>query len=298
MSPGGVFALGLPWQADYASPPLLRLGASIYHTLAAEFPEIATLPGERLFLLASDTPLPADPQVFSVRLAERRLDTRWVVPSTIEYVMTNDRVAATRRILEMAVDVRVNRDLEPVSCFYGLSVWLSRLRRELGQPKARPWQLAWLAVPLLGVAILHLGRPMRPRVAVPIAIGLVGLAEMVLEVVILLAFQVVHGYLYGQVGVIMTGFMAGLALVAGMLGGLAFALAAVCRQTEGEEGSGRVTGLLYGVDLAGGCVGALLASVFLVPTTGLPVTCMSVALAAATGAWLTVPRRDKWIPKG
>jgi spermidine synthase len=281
-----------------------------------------------------------------------------VVPSYLDYLLTTDRIGQARQVLETATGVRLNRDLEPICYFYGLSVWLSRLYRGLGQLDARPWQLAWLAVPLLAAAILHLRRPMRPRIAVPVAIGLVGLAGMVLEVVVLLAFQVVHGYVYGQVGVIVTAFMAGLALgsaitnrrqwltgeanrwdprrsprmalvwiegglvlfalclslavawqlpawafaslalAAGMLGGLAFPLAVACLQAEGKENGGQATGLLYGADLAGGCLGALLASLLLVPIAGLPMTCVAVALAAAIGVWLTVPRRDKWKSKG
>jgi spermidine synthase len=350
LSPGGVFALGLPWQENYPSPPLRRLAASIYHTLAGEFPEIALLPGERLFLLASDAPLPDDPTVFSTRLAERRLDTRWVVPSYLDYLLTTDRIAQARQMLETATDVRVNHDLEPVSYFYGLSVWLSRLYGGLGRLEARPWQLAWLAVPLLAVAILHLRRPVPPQIAVSITIGLAGLAGMVLEVVVLLAFQVVHGYVYSQLGVIVTAFMAGLALgaivanrrqwlrrkasrwdvrnprvaliwiqgglalfalffppamalrppawtfaglalLAGVLGGLAFSAAVVCLQAEPALGAGRATGLLYGADLAGGCVGALLASALLVPILGITYTCLGVALVALTGLWLLVQRR-------
>jgi spermidine synthase len=351
LSPGGVFALGLPWQENYANPPLQRLAASIYHTLASKFPEIALLPGERLFLLASDSPLPADPTVFSTRLTQRHLDTRWVVPSYLNYLLTTDRIAQARQMLETATDVRVNHDLEPVSYLYGLSVWLSRLYGGPGRLEARPWQLAWLAVPLLAAAILHLRRPMHPRIAVAVAIGLAGLSGMVLEVVMLLAFQVVHGYVYRQVGVIVTAFMAGLALgsavanrpqwsrrefnrwdlgpsprmalvwiqgglalfalcfppamalqppawafaglalLAGTLGGLAFSLAVICLQAEPAVGAGRATGLLYGADLAGGCVGALLASTLLVPILGISYTCLGVTVVESTGLLLLIRRR-------
>ncbi|MBN1137260.1 MAG: hypothetical protein JXM73_11790 [Anaerolineae bacterium] len=350
LPPGGVFALSLPWQENYPHPPLRRLAASIYHTLSAEFPEIALLPGERLFLLASDAPLPVDPAVFSNRLVERRLDTRWVVPSYLDYLLTTDRVAQTQQMLEMEIGIQVNYDLKPISYFYGLSVWLSRLHQELAQLEANPYQLAWLATPLLAAALLHLYRPMRPLIAVPVVIGLVGLGGMVLEVVVLLAFQVVHGYIYGQVGVLVTAFMAGLALgsaianrrqwleriinrrhptsprtvliwiqaglvlftlsfplavalkppawtfaglalLAGTLGGMAFPLAVICLQSEGEADSGHATGLLYAADLAGGCAGALLASALLVPILGITYTSLAVAVVEFTGLFLLIRRR-------
>jgi len=208
LAPGGVFALGLPWQENYPGPALQRLGASVYHTLAAEFPQIALLPGERLFLLASEVPLTTDPATWSARLADRGIEARWVVPAYLDYLLTTDRVAQARDLLEAPVSVRLNHDLAPISYFYDLTVWLSRFYGGLSRvaAKASLLNLGWLAVPL-AVAVLLLRRR-----AVPAAVAFIGLAEMALEVVVLFAFQVVHGYVYGQVGLIVTAFMAGLAL--------------------------------------------------------------------------------------
>jgi spermidine synthase len=68
-----------------------------------------------------------------------------------------------------------------------------------------------------------------------------------------------------------------LALLAGSLGGLTFALAArLAARLPGAEASA-VAGLLYGSDLVGGCIGALLTSVFIVPLFGIPQTCWATA---------------------
>ena len=342
LAPGGVFALGLPWQENYPGPALQRLGASVYRTLATEFPQIALLPGERLFLLASDTPLTTDPTTWSARLADRGIEARWVVPAYLDYLLTTDRVAQARDLLEAPLGVRLNRDLTPVSYFYALTVWLSRFYGSLSQAVAKVslLSLGWLVVPLAVAALLL------RRWAVPAAVAFIGLAEMALEVVVLFAFQVVHGYVYGQVGLIVTAFMAGLALggsvanrwrwpvgrdgivrlrltnvspyhspraalawiqagivllalglpllvslrppawvfpllalTAGGLTGLAFPVAVACVQGE----TGRVAGLLYGADLVGGCLGAVLASALLVPILGIPQTCLAVALVGLAG---------------
>lgn len=338
LAPGGVFALGLPWQENYPGPALQRLGASVYRTLAAEIPEIILLPGDQLFLLASDAPLAADPALWSARLADRGIVARWVVPSYLDYLLTTDRVAQARDLLGAPIGVRLNHDLQPICYFYDLMVWLSRFYGHLSQVAAGAslLRLGWLVVPLaVAAALLR-------RWAVPAAIGFIGLAEMTMEVVVLFAFQVVHGYVYGQVGLIVTAFMAGLALggavanrwrwpnvgrdgilshilphspraalawiqggmilftlsfplvvapgppawvfpllalVAGGLTGLAFPVAVACLQGE----TGRVAGLLYGADLVGGCVGAVLASALLVPILGIPQTCLAVALVGLAG---------------
>jgi hypothetical protein len=52
-----------------------------------------------------------------------------------------------------------------------------------------------------------------------------------------------------------------------------------------------VAGLLYGADLMGGCVGALVASAVLVPVLGVVQTCLAVALVAGTGVLLSLSIR-------
>jgi spermidine synthase len=370
LAPGGVFALSLPWQENYPGPALQRLAASMAQTLAAEFPEIEPLPGEQLTLLASEAPLVVDPGILSGRLAERAIQTRWVVPSYLDYILAPVRVAQAQGLLQTVGAVRLNRDLEPISYFYDLTVWLSRFSGGLSRlaAGALPLKLGWLALLLAGlVVLLRLSPPRtRRRRTVSVTVGLTGLAGMILEVGVLLAFQVVHGYVYGRVGLIVTAFMAGLALgsalanaaargwrrasslqhrwdpryspwaalawiqggialfalgfplVAGLappagifsllallgggLTGLAFPVAVAClevaqgpavsngadRSTGAVDGrSGHMAGLLYGADLVGGCVGAVTASVFLVPILGIPQTCLAVAIVGVAGLAIT-----------
>ncbi len=167
------------------------------------------------------------------------------------------------------------------------------------------------------------------------AIFATGYSEMVFQVVVLYSFQVLFGYLYYRLGVILTSFMIGLTLgglfmtmkapsvrngrglylrlqtamcvyplflavfilavsrvsqtmplprsaqtafaflpiLAGFLGGVQFPLAAHlllgCRTTPG-----RTAGYLYGVDLFGSCLGAVLSSAILIPVIGILGTCV------------------------
>jgi predicted membrane-bound spermidine synthase len=81
------------------------------------------------------------------------------------------------------------------------------------------------------------------------------------------------------------------ALIAGCLGGAVYPLAIRLWQAGGEarQGDGKdarrsaAAGTLYGADLLGGCLGALLGAAFLVPVLGIPQTCALVALAALAG---------------
>lgn len=64
---------------------------------------------------------------------------------------------------------------------------------------------------------------------------------------------------------------------AGFLVGLEFPLANKI-YLRASERVGQVAGSLYAADLFGGCVGAILASVFLVPILGVPQTCFVIAM--------------------
>jgi hypothetical protein len=113
--------------------------------------------------------------------------------------------------------VRLNEDLVPICYYYDLVLWLSRFYPNLRgafdlepiSESANVINLAWLAAPLaLGVALAR----WRRGLAIPLAIGSIGLAGMTLQLVLLFGFQVLHGYVYAEVSLIITAFMGGLAL--------------------------------------------------------------------------------------
>ncbi len=329
LNPGGILSLGLPAAENYWSPELARRNGSVYHTLRAVFPHVLVLPGDTVHFLASGDPLEADPDRWGERLAERGIPTRWVTAAYIRYLFTTDRFAQVREALEATVGVRLNRDLTPICYYYDLALWLSRFTPRLRGFFERTdfLRLGWVALAL--VVPVGLAR-VRRRWAVPLAVGGAGLAGMMLEVVILLAFQVRHGSLYTQVSLIVTAYMVGmvlgsqgaasrpraaptarrallalmgalsagaavlpfllgrplpaavfplLALLAGGWGGAVFPLA-----LQAEPGDvGRTAGRLYGADLAGGCLGALLGGAFFIPLLGIPQTCGVIALLGAAG---------------
>lgn len=337
LRPGGIFALGLPSAENYWSPELARRNSSIYHTLKEVFPEIIVLPGEHNFFLASDTPLNVDPLVLAERLRQRDIATRWVTPDYIEYVFTTDRFAGVQQELEATTNVRLNRDLTPISYYYDLALWLSRFYPNLRGifEGTDLFNLGWVMVPL--VLLVTLVRWQR-RWAIPFIIAGIGLTQMMLQLVILFAFQVLHGYVYAEVSLLVTTVMAGLAvgaavsnrllhrqlfvierkrikqvllvvqlfiiiysgllpfilqgpvpipslvfplmaLLAGFITGMAFPLAVELVQGN----AGRIVGKLYGADLLGGCLGALLGVIVFIPVLGIPQTCAFIALVGLAG---------------
>jgi spermidine synthase len=343
LNPGGIFALGLPSAENYWSPELAQRNGSVYHTLRAVFPEVVVLPGEHNFFLASDTPLETDTTVLVGRLTGRDVETRWVTAGYIEYVLTTDRFAEVRAELAASA-VRLNEDLTPICYYYNLALWFSRFSSSLwGAFQSAGLLNLWWVIAPLALIVLLVRR--KRRWTVPFAVATVGLAEMMLEVVILFAFQVLHGTVYTEISLIVSAFMAGLALggaagqrlaargqpsavgggaagraliavqggvvvysgvfpfilslpipvptlvfpllalVMGALTGMAFPLALA---RMGGSAS-RAAGVLYGADLVGGCMGALLGAVLLVPVLGIPQTCAAVAIVGLAGLLALAP---------
>lgn len=209
LAPNGIFSLGLPSAENYWSPELARRNSSVYHTLRSVFQEVAVLSGEHCFFLASDTPLALKPNGLAERLASRRVVTRWVTPAYITYTLTTDRMEQAQTELNRYPEVRANTDLEPICYYYNLLLWLSRFYPHLHKlfERAASADVRRLLLPL--VVVLLLAR-LRRAYAIPIAIAALGCAQMLLEIVILLLFQVQYGTVYTWVSLIVTVFMGGL----------------------------------------------------------------------------------------
>lgn len=214
LHPDGILAFGLPSAENYWSPELTRRNGSIYQTLLAVLPQVLVFPGEHIFFVASNSPLESDPAALAQRLSERGIATRQVTPAYIDYIFATDRFARAQQELQAAQGVRINEDMSPICYYYDLTLWLARFSLGLRTmfESAAAFRLWWAGAPLaLMVALARWRRAW----AVPLTVACTGLAQMMLEVVVIFSFQVLHGSVYAEVSLIVTAFMAGL-----MLGGI------------------------------------------------------------------------------
>jgi spermidine synthase len=193
LAPEGVLAFSLGHYENFVSPELARVLASASTTLQRTFRNQLVIPGGRVFFLASDGKLYAD---ISARIEQSGVSTHLMTRHYLSAVLTPDRLADMQRAT--AARATVNTDFNPVLYYYYLMHWMSQFRVRYG---------LWAIVLVSGFAAYL----MRIR-AVPFAIFASGFAASALEVVLLLGFQILCGSVYRQVGVIVTMFMAGLAV--------------------------------------------------------------------------------------
>ncbi len=205
---GGVFALSVASSENYLSRQTRIFNASVYNTLKSIFAEIEIIPGDTITFLCSPSVMDLRYEVLLKRFNDRKISNRYFIPSYIEYKLTAKRRGELKGLLEGLPGAEINRDFRPTAYYYFANFWLNKFSAPLGY--------LMLGV-LFGVIIfsilktrMALGLLVRKKECVIIFI--LGFMGILLELILLLSFQIISGYVYWQIGVLFASFMSGLSL--------------------------------------------------------------------------------------
>ena len=193
----GLLALSIGHYENYVSDDLGTQLSTVHRTLRRVFPHVVVVPLGDVTVLASSGPVEYDvTHELATELERAGITPEWTTPAMLAVDLGPDRRLDVERAL--VADGPVNRDLYPVLYFQTIRAWLGRSGSSLSW--APLIAVAWLA--------LYLAR----AGPVSTAIFSVGFGAAALEVVVLLGFQIVHGFVYRQLGLMITVFFVGLAL--------------------------------------------------------------------------------------
>jgi spermidine synthase len=213
----GLFAFVFLSAENAPSREVLALDASVYRALRAVFADVLIMPGDDALLIASlqTDVLTRDAQTLGRRWNQRELQTAILTPSHLDLRLTPNRLAYAQQVFDRAVPP--NRDLEPLGLYFDLMLWASYFSFQLRDAMGAlfQWRAFWFAPLLivLVVAAISLGRAKSRRHSAMVwMLAALGFAGMVWEVSLVFAFQVLHGYVYHQIALLMTAFMVGLVL--------------------------------------------------------------------------------------
>jgi spermidine synthase len=211
LTAGGVLALQLQASENYISPALADFLRCIHKTLREVFPEVAAIPGETVHFFAATAPgtLVPDAGGLLARLRARQLRTRYVREYYLPFRMAPDRMRDLEEQIRPQPATPVNRDFAPVAYYFDMALWSTRFRGHSGSL----WRaLAGGAAAILTVLAIRAWRARRMQAGVGFCVAAMGFTLIGLEMLLLLGFQAIYGYVYHQLAILIAAFMAGIAL--------------------------------------------------------------------------------------
>jgi len=192
LSRDGVISLSLPPTEDYVSSTAAKLNSSLFYTLNSVFKKVLILPGQKNYFLASDSELTTG---IAGLIDYRGIQTKYVNRYYLDDELLKDRSSFIRQ--HLTKNDGINEDFRPLTYFLQINYWTTYF-------KINYVILFALFLVVLILIFLSLNK---------ISFGLFtgGFTASSLEILILIAFQVIYGYVFRMAGIIIMLFMAGLA---------------------------------------------------------------------------------------
>ncbi len=193
LRPGGVAAFSLSSSGEYHGTAARQVSSVLYRTLGDVFSRVLVIPGTRNYFLASDGILG---YAVTQSIEERRIPTTYVNRDYLD----DDLLARRGMLLVSSFDSNASpsTDFNPVAYARQLDYWASMVGFD---------PLLIIVVVLVGTALL-----LTRMDAVRIGMFAAGGSAASLQFLILLSFQILYGYVYQALGLLIAAFMAGLAL--------------------------------------------------------------------------------------
>jgi len=222
LNPDGILSFRVTSAENYISPELQQFLGCLDKTLREVFPDIKVVPGETNVFLACRKPgvLTLDSDDLIRRLEERGIknELQFIREYYLPYRLSEERRERLAMALSTA-EAKVNTDLIPICYYYDAVLWSKQFGETSGRLLAFFARVHPLWIPAIigGIFIvLLLAQWFYPHTwgnkSILMAVATTGFAEITVEVVTLLGFQAIHGYVYYKVAIIVTTFMAGLAI--------------------------------------------------------------------------------------
>jgi len=218
LSDGGILSFALTSSENYIGGELKDYLNSIYLSLSASFPDVLLIPGDTMYFLASKSRgiLTSDTDTLISRLDERGIDTQYVREYYLFDKLSKERIEYATKAVSENSNGLINRDFRPIAYYYATRFWGTHFeapffRRFTDIIKAH---VVWAAVSVICVLILIFGvfdRKRRGKRTVLLSLMTTGFAEISFQIAVILSFQVIYGYMFYKMGIILTFFMAGLA---------------------------------------------------------------------------------------
>jgi len=212
----GIFSFRVPSAENYISPELQNFLASLYYTLKEAFPFVEVVPGNTNIFLASFQPLSIEFDKLSKEIENLNLQNSFVSPQLLFARLSPLRLDLIRQKISSAKKT-INQDFSPIGYFFNSVLWSTKFKgieRRIFSFFSRLssfWLLDFpLLLFLLLLLILWLRRKRTNIFLVPLAV--MGFTTIIVEIIAIISFQTLYGYLYRKIALLLASFMVGLFL--------------------------------------------------------------------------------------
>jgi len=218
MNPGGIIVLSLPGSLTYISPELRDLNGCILDTLKSVYRYVRIIPGDTNLYLASDSSQmeKVTAEELIKRLERSKIKTRLFTKPYIDYRLHERWLKWFLNSMERK-EVYINSDFHPLGVFFNLTYWNALFSPYLTgifkwfEGLSLKLSITLIAVITLFLSAIFIRRPHISIYSLPYAIFTSGITDMMLDLAIIFTFQTFFGYLYHQIGLLVTVFMVGVA---------------------------------------------------------------------------------------
>jgi len=190
LSKNGVLSFSMQGFQNYLAEPQRQKLSSLYNTVSAYFKYVILLPGQKVFFVCSNRPVNTD---IPAALASKAIFTRYI--SGFYYGnLTNERIKRLNQSIDPSTPP--NLDNSPYLMRVMFSQWFSKYQSSpLG-----------FIIAMVTLTLFYLSRISREE----FVLFSTGCITMGSEILVIFAFQIFFGYIYLQIGIIITVFLAGL----------------------------------------------------------------------------------------
>jgi spermidine synthase len=323
----GIFAIYLPYSPSAPNKNLENLCASVFKTLNSVFKKVIVLPEDEVFFFASNSEnLSYNAEIFSKRFEERKIQTNFLTKDYINFRFKSERIEKALEIFEKNKTSKENQIFHPVSYFWQTLFWLDVFSKKFSN-FFKSFSFSFLPIFILVLVLLtvYLTKKKNNQINSLFSVAVSGFSLMGFETILIFAYQVIVGYLYFRISLLISSFMLGmtfgvylgnkkikkekikisdllkphffllcfslfsipaliflfkssslkfaeiflflLSILAGFFGGMVFPLANQIYLSFEKEISQK-TGVIYGADLIGSSLGALISPLILIPVYG------------------------------
>lgn len=214
----GILAFYLPGSLTYVSGELRDLNACILNGLKKTYAYVRIIPGDYNIFLASDSASlnNVDSGLIEQRLRQDNINADILTPGYIDYRLDKSRLEWFDHSL-IGATKKVNRDFAPFAVYQMLTLWnkqfsmpLTHALRTLGGLKTSNILLIVLLITAALLFVFYYNKKLSGS-GVAYSIATTGFFGMMMNLILIFSFQVIHGYVYYWIGLLISVFMAGAA---------------------------------------------------------------------------------------